>query len=342
MITDQDIDNAGEHNAGHNGVENGGDEATEGQSLPARLMSRLKAMPMLAGAVLGVFVLAAFLVIFAGTGDHAGHANTEPVIVGITAEEQPVAAEPVADAKPEALAEDSAPTTQVPVVAEVAVLISDVGISRRISDAIIKQLPTLTSIAVSPYATNTAASIATYRSAGNDVWLQLATRSTKAGIDSGPLALSAALASNENQTYMQQQLAQAGGGFVGLYVPGDADITQDANQWKTIALDQIGKNLMILDATTAKVATELYVPKSDSNISAYLKADVVVQGDQGPSVLKNGLQSAIPVILREREAIVVISRPTILTITQTAEWLKTLRDQGIELVPASRFTGLKP
>lgn len=328
MITDDDIDN-----------DNGGDG--ENRSLPVRLYQRVAGSPLLTGLIFGVVILLAVLMVFAGASE-TPMTPPEPTVIAITAQEQPVAAEAATPDKPAILSEDSAPSATIPVVAEAAIVISDVGISRRISEAVIRQLPTAVTIAISPYATNPAASIAAYKSAGNDVWLQLATRSTKAGIDPGPLAISTALAANENQTYLQQQLSNAGSGYVGLYIPQDADITANGDGWKTMALDLIGKNLMILDATPAKVATELYMPQNDSRISAYLKADAVVPGDVGPVALKEGLANAIPIILREREAIVIINRPTALSVTQVAEWLKTLRNQGIALVPASKFTGLQP
>jgi len=303
----------------------------------------IKARPLLVGAIFGFFALAILAVVsFSLVGTPEKEAPT-PTVVDVATETNPdLGPVPTAgDIKPVQLSEDSAPST-VPVVAEAAVLITDVGLSRRVSEAIIRQLPTVATIAVSPYATNPSATIAAYKSAGNDVWLQMAARSTRAGIDPGPLAMSVALANNENQGYLNQQLAQAGGGFVGLYIPNDADITTSVDAWKAMALDLIGKNLMILDGTPVKVATELYVPQNESGISAYLKADITIPGDQGPAALKDGLAAALPIILREREAIVVISRPTTLAITTLAEWLKTLRPQGIVLVPASKFTGLKP
>jgi len=326
MITDADDMDAG------------GDGSEQGRSLPARLYRGILSSPVIAGLVFGVIILVAGLLVFSGS--HPTNVKQpDPLVVTVSAE-TPAAAP--AGVKPATLSDNSAPSTQVPVVAEAALLVTDVGLSRRISEAVIRQLPTETSIAISPYATNAAATIAAYKSAGNDVWLQIAVRSTTAGVDAGPLALSAGLANNENQNYLQQQINTAGGGFVGLYIPSDADITGDADHWKAMALDLIGKNLMILDATPTKVATELYIPQRESHISAYLKADVVIPGDQGPDALKAGLSGAMPIILREREAIVVINRPTTLAITMVADWLKTLRNQGISLVPASRFTGLKP
>ncbi|HEY8964193.1 MAG TPA: divergent polysaccharide deacetylase family protein [Alphaproteobacteria bacterium] len=327
MMNEDDID------AGEDG---------EGQSLPSRIYTRLMGSPLLTGLTFGVVILIALMMVFAGTG-HAPVTQPDPTVVDISAEALEQASDVKADPeKPQILSEDSAPSGAVPVVAEVALVVTDVGLSRRVSEAVIKQLPRATTIAVSPYATNPPATLAAYKSAGNDVWLQLATRSTKVGLDPGPLAMSTALANNENQNYLQQQLAQAGSGFVGLFVPSDADITMGADAWKTMALDLIGKNLMIMDATTAKVATELYVPQDTRPISAYLKADAIVPGDLGATVLKQALADTIPTILREREAIIVLNHPTVLAIAQTTEWLKTLRNQGIALVPASKFTGLKP
>lgn len=328
MITDDDIDTGGDG---------------EDRSLSTRLYNRVKQSPVITGVIFGVVILMAGMLMFSGAGPEP--LPPKPVIVAVGTETPAAEHEtpaPAESAKPETLSEDSAPSAQVPVVAEAALLITDVGLSRRVSESIVRQLPKTTSIAVSPYATSAQSTVAAYKSAGNDVWLQIATRSTTAGIDPGPLALSVSMSNTENNTYLQRQIANAGSGFVGLYIPSDADLTMDADTWKAMASDLIGKNLMILDGTSAKVATELYMPQQADNISAYLKADVIVNGDKGPEVLKAGLAAAVPVILREREAIVVINRPTTLAITQLADWIKTLSNQGIALVPASKFTGLQP
>ena len=156
------------------------------------------------------------------------------------------------------------------------------------------------------------------------------------------LAVSGSLSTKDNMTLFQKQIGMAGNSVIGVYIPDDADITgADPDMWRDIAMNLIGENMMILDATQAKVATALYMQKQESKISAYLKTDVIVSGDLGPAALQKALADAVPIIMHEQEAIVVMTHPTVLAVQTLSDWVKTLPAKGIRLVPATKFTGLK-
>jgi len=230
----------------------------------------------------------------------------------------------------------------VPVVADVALVITDVGLSRRVGEAIAKTLPASASIAISSYATDPVGAATAFKQPGRDVWLGIAVQSKSPGIDPGPLALSAGMSADENADLLKRQVSVLGRNVIGIYIPNDADIVAKSDMWKGIATDVIASGLMILDATKDKVATSVYVQSSDSRISAYLKGDVIIDGATSADALQKALDEAIPVILNQRQAIVVVINPTVLSITKIGTWVDSLAAKGIRLVPASRFTGLKP
>jgi polysaccharide deacetylase 2 family uncharacterized protein YibQ len=288
--------------------------------------------PFLTSAIIGV--LGAFLIGLMLPSHDSG--APEDVTASVVVEkEQPKDAKPVLGAPPAAT---------VPIVAEAAVVITDTGLNRKVAEAIDADMPRDVTLAVSVYATDPAGTAAAFKASGRDVWLQVAAQSTKDGIDPGPLAVAGSLSTKDNMAMFQRQISTTGTGtVVGLYIPEDADITsEDPDMWRDVAMNLIGANMMILDATPAKVATVLYMQKSEAQISAYLKTDVIVSGDMGPAILKKALADAVPLILKDQQAIVVMNRPTVLAVETLSDWVKNLPRKGIRLVPATKFTGLKP
>ncbi len=333
------------------------DETPKGPSVISGALGFLLARPVISGvifALLGFVVLTltlpkpemhdAAMVPVAVTAAVQEKAATEPLPEKNVDEMQ---ANPPVDAK-HAHVDTATPvaeepeTVSVPVVADLALLVTDVGLSRRVAEAIGKELPRETNLAISAYATDPAATAKTFSQGGYDVWLHVATQSVKAGFDPGPLALSSALTVKQNVDFLRTQIESMGGVATGIYVPNDADITAQSTVWKDIALEALALNMLILDGTTAKVATELYMQKAEAKISAYLKTDIHIDGNTSPEALQKALDAAVPSILKMQEAIVVVTHPTVLTVESVGKWAKTLAGHGIQLVPASKFTGLKP
>lgn len=308
-----------------------------------RVFEKVLRRPFLASVAIGVLSALIFGLALPGQ-DHAPEDTTVQVTSSApdTIEPAPSAetpSTPIEEATPVA-AEPAIPG--VPIVAEVAIVITDAGLNRKVSEQIDKDMPRDATLAVSVYASDPSGTASAFKASGRDVWLQVAMQSTAGGIDPGPLAASSSLSTTENMALLQRQVATAGGNVVGLYIPDDADIPgNDPDMWRDIALNLIGENLMIMDATKAKVATTLYMQKREAQISAYLKTDILINGDMGPVVLQKALADALPIILREQEAIVVLTHPTPLAVQTLAEWVKSLPAKGIRLVPAAKFTGLK-
>jgi polysaccharide deacetylase 2 family uncharacterized protein YibQ len=305
-----------------------------------RVFENVLRHPFLASIAIGVLSALIFGLVLPGQ-DHTPEDTTIQVTSSApdTIEPAPSAETPSTPIE-EAAAEPAIPG--VPIVAEVAVVIADAGLNRKVSEQIDKDMPRDATLAVSVYASDPSGTASAFKASGRDVWLQIAMQSTAGGIDPGPLAASSSLSTTENMALLRRQVATAGGNVVGLYIPDDADIPgNDPDMWRDIALNLIGENLMIMDATKAKVATTLYLQKREAQISAYLKTDIIINGDMGPVVLQKALADALPIILREQEAIVVMAHPTPLAVQTLAEWVKSLPAKGIRLVPAAKFTGLK-
>ncbi|NBX66916.1 MAG: hypothetical protein EBQ96_07975 [Proteobacteria bacterium] len=322
------------------------DDAQKGPSLFAKGARFLVQRPLLSGilfALLGFAALAFTLPV----PEKAADAELAIAVSKVVTQEHPEQEKPPEQEARERQAtppteETPPPAPAVPVVADVALLITDVGLNRRLAEAIDKTLPVETTLAISPYGSDPAATAKAFLDTGRDIWVNLSAQSTEAGIDPGPLAISGALSKKENVDFIKKQLDAVGSGAIGIFVPNDADITLQPDLWRDVALEAIAFNKMVLDGTAAKVATELYVQKSEAKISAYLKTDIVIDGSTPPAALEAALASAVPAILKLKEAIVVVTHPNAIGVEIVGKWVEGLAANGIRLVPASKFTGLKP
>jgi polysaccharide deacetylase 2 family uncharacterized protein YibQ len=226
------------------------------------------------------------------------------------------------------------------IVTEMALLITDTGLNRRLTETFLSALPKETSFAVSVYATNPELVTANLKKTGHDIWMQISAQSTKPGIDPGPLALSSRLSTTGNIEMLKKQLNIAGQNAIGIYVPDDAEITQQSDVWRNVALEAIASDKIIMDGTKTQIPTELYIQKSETKITAYLKTGLTINAAIPATTLKQTLDKATAEILKSREIILVIKNPTLASSIQIKDWLKTLPAKGIHLVPASKFTGL--
>ncbi len=253
----------------------------------------------------------------------------------------PVTARPVANSVANPVLAVAQPVPPK-IVGEAALVLTDVGLSRRLAEAIGTTMPHGATIAVSAYANDPSAVAAAFKKAGFDVWLHVATQSTTGGIDPGPLAISRGLGGSDNAALLKRQIDAAGKNIIGLFLAPDADIVASGDAWNTLAADVIAQGLLVMDGTPDKVATSLYMQRAQSKIPAYIKTDATDDGSLPPEALVKALDATVPLILQQQQAIVVVAHPAQQNIAPLAQWAQKLESKGIRLVPASRFSGLKP
>ncbi|MBU6234919.1 MAG: divergent polysaccharide deacetylase family protein, partial [Alphaproteobacteria bacterium] len=315
------------------------DDAPKGPSAFSRGVAYLVARPLLAGFVCAVIAFIALAALVPHRAGMSGMSFPVPA-VQVVQESAPTpeakqekAAEGVLPEKavdemkavpPGQSAEAPKPAASTPVVADVAVLVTDVGLSRRVAEAIDKSLPLETSLAVSVYASDPAAIARAFKGSERDVWVNLSCQSIQPGIDPGPLAMAGGLSKKENQDLLQKQVELVGDSAIGIFLPDDADLPLQSDLWRDIALEAIADNMMVLDATKTKVATQLYIQKSESKISAYLKTDLVIRGDVAPPEFQKALEAALPTIINLEQSIVVIKNPSVVTIAALSKWIDGL------------------
>lgn len=256
--------------------------------------------------------------------------------------EIPAALPSTAESAVAPIASTPEPAPVVAPPARLAVLVTDAGLNRRLSSLMAQTLPAAMAVSFSSYAPDLQSSISAFKKTGHETWLELAVRSKKAGVDSGPVALSQSLSLPDNLSMIDLQTKQASGLVSGVLIGADADITSAAEIWAALSKELINRNFIVLDATPQMVPLDLLKQTAGNGLTAYLKANMVLEGQQPRNDFANALDKVTAEAIAARDLVLVVNAPTRLTIEELARWAVDLPQNGVKLVPLSELTGLKP
>lgn len=212
----------------------------------------------------------------------------------------------------------------------VAIVIDDMGLDRKRTDAVIA-LPGPLTTAFLAYADHLPEQAARARRAGHELMVHLPMEPTGRGIDPGPgalmvdmdpLAISAALA----------RALEGFGGFVGLNNHMGSRFTAQADPMRVVLSEVKRRGLLWLDSRTTpdsvaiEEARRLGVPLA--------VRDVFLDHREGRQVVRTQL-AQLERIARAHGYAVAIGHPRDATITELAGWIDRLPDKGLQLVPIS-------
>ena len=215
---------------------------------------------------------------------------------------------------------------------KVAIMIEGVGLSRQASLAAINKLPPEVSLVLSPYGRDLDDWVFRARLAGHEVFLSLPMESDKFPLeDAGPLALDTQVQVAENKRRLSAVMASAGG-YVGLVTYMGGQFLKAEGQIRELLKETKSRGLMFViggrrsrnDAT--QIAADLDLPRAETEF--YI--------DETPSIqeIRTSLDRAVS-LAKDRGSILVVARPYPVTIKSILDWVQTIPDAGIALVPAS-------
>lgn len=328
------------------------DDAAQNGGFAGRLRGFLR-HPIVIGLLFGLLFFAAYGVFLHDSGDSKKAASSVSVlgendllldagkVLGLDSGLQETDVTDVTDVP---RAPDVVLDPTVPVVWEYAIVLADMGMQRRILNAMQESLPANVGVAVSVYSPDLQNTLSALVNAGHQVWLQLATQglgaSPNSGVDAGGLALLAKAPAEQNRAQLERQLAGLNDKVRGLYIRSNADITLVPDVWGEIAHGLINRRYMVLDATLAPISSKLYSGKGDEPM-AYLKSHVLINGSTDSQVgFKEQLVSLANKMVSEQERIIVIENATAKDMPILREWIDGLAAKGIVLVKASKFSNL--
>jgi hypothetical protein len=181
------------------------------------------------------------------------------------------------------------------------------------------------------YATELEAQARAARAAGHELWLHVPMEPLDGELDAGPYALKTELTPEENRRRLDWALARLDG-YVGINNHMGSRFTSSVADMRPVLEEVKLRGLAFLDSRTTaltvagRMAGELGIPHVDR--------DVFIDND--PTVESVLIQLARAERLAEKRGYALaIGHPHATTIEALLQWLPTLKEKGIVLVPAS-------
>lgn len=214
---------------------------------------------------------------------------------------------------------------------KVVVIIDDVGLSESRTNEL-SALPGPLTLAFLPYAENLAAQTEHAAKAGHELMIHMPMEPLNPDLDTGPVALKTGMEKAEFLRVLKQDVFPAFEGYKGLNNHMGSRLTQDrtAMGWLMQALKDEG--LYFIDSKT--IHSSVAVQTAHDTGVGYNQRDVFLDHFDNNEKIRAALVQLEKVALRDGYA-VAIGHPKARTIEALKEWLPTLDDKGIELVPAS-------
>lgn len=250
--------------------------------------------------------------------------------------------------QPVPVQQGAAPTTTAdgkplpPVTAHLSMLVMRVGQSRTLTGLVLESLPPAVDLAISPYATDMAATLASATKKGHATWVELAMQSRRTNVDNGPLALSTGNTQEENLKLVDRQVARTAGNVRGVIVPPDAAMPANGQVWASFAYIMVDRGYSIFDATEIPVKSDLYLKKTGAGNDAYFSSDFIVDGNAGAQALDASFAAIEAELKKEPRLTMVLDNPSALAVRKAAAWLATLPAKGVAIEPVRGAASAPP
>lgn len=221
----------------------------------------------------------------------------------------------------------------------IAILITDIGLNTKSSNAAIDDLPGQIDMAFSPYGRNLQDWMDKARAKGHEGILMLPTEPLNyPDNDPGPHSLLTDLSQTDNLKRLDWLLSQVTG-YVGVVNHMGSKFTASEEGMTPILNDLNNRGLMFIDSRStrfsmaARLARQLNMPRAMN--------DRFIDNVISPAEIKRQL-SELEKTARTFGTALGLARATPLTIREIAAWAETLDQNGIQLVPITAIANRQP
>lgn len=221
--------------------------------------------------------------------------------------------------------------------ARVVVIIDDLGVDRKRSQAII-DLPGPLTTAFLPYALNVEPMVVAARAQGHEIMIHMPMEPMGEGIDMGGVALRSGMEPAAFDAMLAKAFT-AFEGYVGMNNHMGSKLTQDRGAMERLMARLYENGLLFVDSRTIGGSVAEHVA-ADHNVP-HTGRDVFLDHDPDYAGVMKSLEKVEQIARREGVA-VAIGHPKTDTIRALAEWLPTLHEKKLVLVPVSAVVTGQP
>jgi polysaccharide deacetylase 2 family uncharacterized protein YibQ len=218
---------------------------------------------------------------------------------------------------------------------KIAILLTNLGLGKNVTEAAI-QLPNEIALGISPYTNSLKESLYKAKENGHELYLEIPFETEKYPLDDmGPLGILLLSDDGENLSRLQQILT-AYPGVNGVYSLPNEKFTDNMQRIDPI-LDIISRNRLLLLYGKGYSNMLLFQLVTQKRIST-LACDHYIDLNTELSLIQKNLEKLEEISKSKGKALGYINSYPI-TISALADWLKTLDNKNIELVPVSEILG---
>lgn len=214
----------------------------------------------------------------------------------------------------------------------VAIIVSDLGLSRVATDAALRRLPPDMTMAFDAQADNVGAWLARARQEGHETLLSLPMEPLDyPQSDPGPNALLSSLPNVDNIERLRGFLKR-GVGYVGVTSMTGSRLTSDTEKILPLLQEIQARGLLVLDARLSS-HTVIHDLAKQINLPVAVSSETI-DTDLAPQAIDAALAQLEKTARREGRAVAMAS-PLPITIEKLEAWAKTLSARGFVLAPVS-------
>jgi len=221
----------------------------------------------------------------------------------------------------------------------IAIMVTDIGLNGKGSNAAIDQLPGQIDLAFSPYGRNLQNWMDKARSKGHEGFLMIPTEPLNyPESDPGPHTLLVDLSARENINRLDWILSRVGG-YVGVVNHMGSKFTASEDAMNSVIEDLSGRGLMLVDARSTRFSLAARTARREGMPRAM--NDRYIDNVLTSEEIKKQL-TELEKTAKTFGAALGIARAIPLTINEISEWSLSLQDKGIELVPVTAIANRQP
>lgn len=212
----------------------------------------------------------------------------------------------------------------------IAIIIDDMGVDQKRSKQVVALKGPLT-LAFLPYARKVDRFARAGRTYGHELMIHMPMEAMNGDLDLGGIYLDSSMSPSEADKMLDKAFASFGG-YVGINNHMGSRLTQNRDYMNMVMKRLDERGLIFVDSRTinSSVATEI---AGDYNVP-YAVRDVFLDHEPTPEFVRKSLEE-LEYIARYNGYAIAIGHPKDATIQVLKEWLPTLKEKKIALVPVS-------
>lgn len=208
-----------------------------------------------------------------------------------------------------------------PNFSRVAILVKNMGLDRRTTNAVIRKFPKEISISFSPYGSENDRLISEARQQGHETYVDMYLSSKDfLKSDSGPLAMSMTASQEENKRRLKKTVSSKsaiGGVIVNIGVADENNKTRLEELFEEVK--KMG--LLLIDATG-----ETGVQNVETKELARQKADIVINNDYNKENIRRQLMSA-ELLAQDKGFVLIAVEPKPVALLEIYDWINSFSPQ---------------